>query len=402
MLFRTLLLELGTHVVALAGQNLVPFVSGPAAPEISRVRCPYGDVVQCSELDEDLLQQLLDPFAVHRGPLVSPVDRIVPTSFRRHAAETEERLESLVSGFITDSNDASAEFFDDPVKVREGRTARIGNMGIVRALPTKGRRTIGAWCLLDVMLPGDELDPDPLEIGPHPHTGLSTVTWLLEGEALHSDSLGTEQIIRPGQLNLMSAGSGVAHAELSGASGVRGIQMWVAQPDATRTASAGFEHHSDLPVADLKTGQATVFVGSLAGADSPARQDTPLLGADLTLGSGSITLPADPTFEYGIVPVDGRLVLNGAIVEEGWLGMITESTETLVIESEGPARAILIGGEPLGWPLSMWWNFVGRTKDEITDAWRDWQAGDTDRYPEFPSVLDRIDAPTPPWIRMVD
>ncbi len=304
-----------------------------------------------------------------------------------------------MSGFIRDDDLLPTEECDDLVEVREGRTARIGAMGIVRALPTKGRRTIGAWCLIDVMLPGDELDPDPLEIGPHPHIGLSTVTWILDGEALHSDSLGTEQLIRPGEVNLMTAGNGVAHAELGTGGGVLGIQMWIAQPESTRFGAPAFEHHRDLPVADLGSGTATVFVGSLAGETSPSRTDTALVGADLRLGRGSVTLEADPTFEYAIVPVDGRVALNGAVVDEGFLGMITAPTRVLRIEAEGPSRVLLIGGEPLGEPLTMWWNFVGRSKDEITAAWRDWQDGDTDRYPEFASVLDRIDAPTPPWIR---
>jgi redox-sensitive bicupin YhaK (pirin superfamily) len=304
-----------------------------------------------------------------------------------------------MSGFVQDEDVAPSDATCDVVEVREGRTARIGTMGIVRALPTKGRRTIGAWCLVDVMLPGDELEPDPLEIGPHPHIGLSTVTWLLEGEALHSDSLGTEQLIRPGQLNLMTAGNGVAHAELGTGGGVRGIQMWVAQPEATRFGAPAFEHIPEVPVADLGSGTATVFVGSLAGATSPARRDTPLVGADLTLGRGAITLEADPTYEYGVVPVDGNLKVNGAIVEEGYLAMVLEPTEALHIETDGDARALLIGGEPLGSRLYMWWNFVARTRDEVTEAWQDWQAGDTDRYPEFASVLDRIDAPPPPWMR---
>ncbi|MDJ0790350.1 MAG: pirin family protein [Acidimicrobiia bacterium] len=287
----------------------------------------------------------------------------------------------------------------DIVEVREGRTATIGTMGIVRALPTKGRRTIGAWCLVDVMLPGDELDPDPLEIGPHPHIGLSTVTWLLEGEALHSDSLGTEQLIRPGQLNLMTSGRGVAHAELGTGGGVHGIQMWVAQPEATRHGNPAFEHHAELPTADLGIGEATVFLGSLAGSTSRARTDTALVGADLRLGAGAVELAADPTFEYGIVPIDGRVMLNGAVVEPGYLGMITSPTELLRLEVEHGTRALLIGGEPLDSKLYMWWNFVARTRDEVDEAWRDWQDGDTDRYPEFRSVLDRIDAPAPPWVR---
>jgi redox-sensitive bicupin YhaK (pirin superfamily) len=304
-----------------------------------------------------------------------------------------------MSGFVDEEDVTPVEHCDDVVEVREGRSARIGSMGIVRALPTKGRRTVGGWCLLDVMLPGDELDPDPLEIGPHPHIGLSTVTWILEGEALHSDSLGTEQLIRPGELNLMTAGYGVAHAELGTGGGVRGIQMWVAQPESTRHGPPAFEHHAELPGIDLGDAEARVFVGTLGGAASPARIDSPLVGADVEMRGGSIVLDADPTFEYGVVPVDGRVRLNGAIVEEGFLGLITAPTRTLHVEATGHARFILIGGEPLEAPLTMWWNFVARSKDEITEAWRDWQAGDTDRYPEFRSVLDRIEAPTPPWVR---
>jgi len=302
-----------------------------------------------------------------------------------------------MSGPISASDD-NALPGDDLVEVREGRTATIGRMGIVRALPTKGRRTIGAWCLVDVMLPGDELEPDPLEIGPHPHIGLSTVTWLLEGEALHSDSLGTEQLIRPGQLNLMTSGGGVAHAELGTGKGVHGIQMWVAQPERTRHGAASFQHLADTPKSDLGAGEATVFVGSLEGATSPARTDTPLMGAELSLRPGTVELEADPTFEYGLVPIDGPVRLNGAIVEPGYLGLITSPTELLQLEAQGETRALLIGGEPLDEKLYMWWNFVARTRDEVTEAWRDWQAGDTDRYPEFASVLDRIDAPRPPWL----
>ena len=304
-----------------------------------------------------------------------------------------------MSGFVRDEDMTPTEALDDLVEVREGRATTIGAMGIVRALPTKGRRTIGGWCLLDVMLPGDELDPDPLEIGPHPHIGLSTVTWILEGEALHSDSLGTEQLIRPGQLNLMTAGNGVAHAELGTGGGVRGIQMWVAQPEVTRHGAAAFEHHGEVPSLDLGVAEATVFVGSLGGVASPARTDSPLVGADLRLRRGSFSVEADPSFEYGIVPVDGSVRFNGAIVEEGHLGMITSPTRTLHVEALGVARAILIGGAPVEAPLTMWWNFVARSKDEITEAWRDWQTGDTGRFPEFRSVLDRIDAPTPPWVR---
>src|SRR5207247_3440774 len=117
------------------------------------------------------------------------------------------------------------------IEVREGRSTQVGRMGVLRVLPTKGRRTVGPWCFVDLIRPEDVADPPPLEIGPHPHIGLATVTWLFKGSALHSDSLGTEQLIRPGQLNLMTAGHGIAHAELgveTASGGIIGAQMWLA------------------------------------------------------------------------------------------------------------------------------------------------------------------------------
>lgn len=285
------------------------------------------------------------------------------------------------------------------VEVREGRVASVGNLEVARILPTKGRRTVGAWCFADMMLPGDALEPDPMEIGPHPHIGLATVTWLLRGEAVHSDSLGTEQLIRPGQLNLMTSGHGVAHAELGLEPGVLGLQMWIAQPEGTRHGASAFEHHGTLPRHDLGIGEATVVLGSLDGVASPARTDTRLVGADLVLGEGEVTVAADPGFEYGLIPVEGRIKINDAVVEPGSLGLIPAGGETLHIEAYAAgARAMLIGGEPLGEPIQMWWNFVARDRDELTQAWRDWEAGDTDRFPEVRSVLDRIDAPRPMWV----
>ena len=287
----------------------------------------------------------------------------------------------------------------DTVEVREGRIANVGNLGVVRLLPTKGRRTVGAWCFVDMMLPGDALEPDPMEIGPHPHIGLATVTWLLRGEAVHTDSLGTEQLILSGQLNLMTSGHGVAHAELGLEPGVLGLQMWIAQPDETRHGESAFEHHGDLPVKDLGIGEATVILGNLDGTTSPARMDTRLVGADLSLEEGEVTIAADTGFEYGLIPVEGRIKINGAIVEPGYLGLIPPGGESLRLETESAGtRAMLIGGEPFGTRIQMWWNFVARSRDELTQAWRDWDRGDADRFPEFSSSLDRIEAPRPVWV----
>lgn len=283
------------------------------------------------------------------------------------------------------------------VEVRQGRSADVVGTHVTRILPTKGRRTIGGWCFVDLIIPPDAHDPDPLEIGPHPHIGLATVTWLFTGEALHSDSLGTEQVIRPGQLNLMTAGNGIAHAELSAGEGVQGAQMWIAQPEGTRHGAPAFEHHGELPVAELPGAVATMLVGSYASATSPARADTALIGMDMRLDNCLLELR--PEFEYGVVPIDNAVKVNEDIVEPGWLGLVEAGPDTLRLEgATKETRVMIIGGEPLGERIQMWWNFVARSKEEMADAWRAWQDHDTDRFADVPSRLARLDAPRPPWL----
>jgi redox-sensitive bicupin YhaK (pirin superfamily) len=305
-----------------------------------------------------------------------------------------------VSGPVEEKDVAGIDEALAGVEVREGRQASVGGMDIARVLPTKGRRTVGAWCFTDLIMPADGLDPDPMEVGPHPHIGLATVTWLLEGEAVHSDSLGSEQAIRPGQLNLMTAGHGIAHAELGAPAPLRGVQLWIAQPERTRHGASAFEHHPELPTVDLGTAEASVLVGTLAGATSPASTDTPLVGAELTLRRGLIRVPATASFEYAVVPLDGTVKVGEDIVEHGWVALVPPGAGALPIEAgDGGARCMLLGGEPLGEQVVMWWNFVGRSRDEITEAWRAWQDHDEDRFGPVASRLDRIDAPAPPWPR---
>jgi quercetin 2,3-dioxygenase len=306
-----------------------------------------------------------------------------------------------MSGPIDDRDAGRADLrLGRAVDVREGRAADIGGFHVVRVLPTKGRRTVAAWCFVDLMIPPDAHEPDPLEIGPHPHIGLATVTWLFQGEALHGDSLGTEQVIRPGQLNLMTAGHGIAHSELSTPVGVQGVQMWIAQPEETRHGDSSFEHHPDLPRVELGVADVTVFMGQLAGAVSPARADTALVGLDIEARPGAFDLAVRPTFEYGVVPLDGPVVVDGAVVEPGWLGLVEAGPDALRLEAGASgARFLVLGGEPLGEPVQMWWNFVGRSRDELTRAWQAWRDHDTDRFGPVPSRLERIEAPIPPWVR---
>lgn len=284
-------------------------------------------------------------------------------------------------------------------EVIAGRTARVGGLDIVRVLPTRGRRTVGAWCFVDLMGPDDAIRPDPMEVGPHPHIGLSTVTWLLDGEALHHDSLGTEQPLLPGQLNLMTAGNGIAHAELSRPDErFRGVQLWVAQPEETRFGDNGFEHHGELPEVDLGGGTGRLLVGELLGAVSPARADTPLLGLEVTGRDGIADVPLDPTFEHCVVPLDGDVAVGDDVAGLGDIVLLGAGREEVRVDALGGDRWLLLGGEPLGEDVRMWWNFVARSQDEISEAYEAWQARDTDRFGEVAAPIERIDAPRPPWL----
>lgn len=287
-------------------------------------------------------------------------------------------------------------------ELTEARKDMVGHLSVRRALPRRGRRTVGAWCFLDHMGPAQVTETSGLDVGPHPHIGLQTVTWLIEGEALHRDSLGSVQLIAPGELNLMTAGQGVAHSEEatgSYAGGLEGAQLWIAQPSATRNGPPAFEHHGELPTVGLAGGAtATVLVGDLDGTVSPARHDTPLVGAELAFAGGPATVTLRPEWEYAVVVLRGRLAVQGETaiggggVEPGHLAYLGTGRYSLTIEAPSGTRAMLIGGEPFPETLAMWWNFVARDKTEIASARAAWEAYD-DRFPAFASPLDRIPAP---------
>jgi redox-sensitive bicupin YhaK (pirin superfamily) len=288
------------------------------------------------------------------------------------------------------------------IEITPSRTAEVGGHRVRRALPGRRRRTVGAWCFADHAVPS----ASPLSVGPHPHIGLQTVTWLLAGEVRHTDSLGSDQVIRPGQLNLMTAGRGIAHAEQTVA-GHRGlnhaIQLWVAQPDATRGGAPAFEHHASLPRVELTTGTATVLVGTWAGAESPARHDTELVGVELTLGRGEAVVPLESSFEHAIVVLEGAVLVDGQRVEPGALAYLGVGRDELRIaateaDRDESTRTMLLGGEPFPEAVSMWWNYVARTHDEIDRANDDWRDG-SDRFGPVDSPLPIVPAPTPPWSR---
>jgi len=283
-----------------------------------------------------------------------------------------------------------------------GRDLALGGLTVTRVLPVKGRRLVGPWCFLDRFGPTTFTDPSPMDIGAHPHMGLQTVTWLLDGEALHRDSLGSEQVIAPGQLNLMTAGAGVAHAEEAPGSysgRLHGIELWVAQPEETRHGEAAFEHHAELPRADLGGATATVLIGELGDVASPARRDTQLVGVDVAVGSGlDVVVPVRRDFEHALVVLDGALTIGGTTLTPGHLGYLGRDRDEIPLHAEERTRALLLGGVPFPEPILMFWNFVARDRTEMEAAWRDWN-DDTGRFGRVTSSLSRIPSPDPYWLK---
>lgn len=297
------------------------------------------------------------------------------------------------------SEPSTAEPEPAEVEITPSRTAQVGRFRVRRALPRRSRRTVGAWCFVDHMGPGEVTEERGLDIGPHPHIGLQTVTWLVEGEVLHRDSLGSEQPIRPGQLNLMTAGHGVAHSEEATGSyrgTLEGVQLWVAQPSTTRDGDAAFEHHATLPRVELDGCSCTVLVGAFGDEVSPARRDTDHVGADLDARPGEHVLPLEPAFEYALVVVRGALDVDGQLLEPGHLGYLGTGRDELVVRTPDSTRALLLGGTPFPEPVLMWWNYVARTRDEITEAHRAW-LDDAGRFGEVRSPLPRMEVGAPPW-----
>ncbi len=273
-----------------------------------------------------------------------------------------------------------------------GRQAALGpDMVVHRLLPTRGLRTVGPWCFIDHFGPV-RVSADDFAVGPHPHIGLQTVTWLLAGEIVHGDSLGSRQPIRPGQLNLMTSGAGITHWEIpefTGQQTMHGLQMWVALPDSVRQSEPHFEHHADLPSMRRGDMRITVFMGRLEGLRSPATTWSPMVGAELRIpAGGAATLPVDPRFEHALVVAEGALQLDGQQLDAHVLHDLGRDRQQLDLRADVDTTALLLGGEPFPGPVLMWWNFVARTADEIERARSDWEAGrgfgDPTRFPGPP------------------
>ena len=254
----------------------------------------------------------------------------------------------------------------------------LGDLAISRALPVKDRRLVGPWCFLDRFGPLTFSEGKPMDVAPHPHIGLQTVTWLLDGEVLHDDSLGSESILRPGAVNVMTSGAGIAHAEQTPrehSGRLNGVQLWVALPDLHRNMSADFTHVPGVPIIDVAGGRARVFAGALMGERSSAPHYSDLLGADLQLHPrGTLDVPLAPAFEHAILVLEGDCALDGEPLEPRILYYLGTQRTVAALSSCDGGRVLLIGGPPFPETILMWWNFVARTPEEIAQARADWEA----------------------------
>jgi quercetin 2,3-dioxygenase len=282
------------------------------------------------------------------------------------------------------------------VDVIEARKAVIGDgTEVRRLLPARPLRTVGAWCFLDHYGPDDVAAGPGMQVPPHPHTGLQTASWLFDGLVLHRDSLGSEELIRPGELNLMTSGRAIAHSEESPEQRpplLHGVQLWIALPEERRFGDPGFAHHADLPAFTSADGaRVTVVAGEYRGERSPAEVYTPLVGLEVALPEGgTVTLPATEGFEYGVMAADGPASVACPAVTDapaqigvGTLAHLPAGVPSVTLTSAGPGRLFVVGGVPLRERLVMWWNFVGRSHEEIVAARDAWSRGEFGEVPGY-------------------
>jgi redox-sensitive bicupin YhaK (pirin superfamily) len=277
------------------------------------------------------------------------------------------------------------------------RARDIGGFEVRRALPAPRRQMVGPFIFLDQMGPADFVIGEGIDVRPHPHIGLSTLTYLHDGEIMHRDSLGTEIAIRPGAVNWMTAGRGIAHSERSGrdfrARGGRlgGLQMWVALRAHEEEREPAFIHHaeSDLPVVGDRGVTARIVAGSLFGATSPLAQVTDAVFADVQLAAGA-QVPLDADMEERAIYLSaGEIEIAGDVFAAGRL-LIFKPGDRITIRAREASRLAILGGPPMDGPRHIWWNFVSSRKDRIDAAKADWKAG---RFAHVPGETEFIPLP---------
>jgi redox-sensitive bicupin YhaK (pirin superfamily) len=272
---------------------------------------------------------------------------------------------------------------------------------VKRSIPHAKLKTIGAWCFIDHFGPTQQTDG--MVVAKHPHIGLQTVTWLIEGKVEHRDSLGSVQEILPGQVNIMTAGKGISHSELSqiGPENLHAVQLWVALPQQFSGIQPLFEHRADLPAIQLDGTKATVFAGDFGDSSAKMTIFSELVGLELDFeANANLNLPLRPDFEYGLLMIGGSVEVNGLPIAENDLLYIEVGASELNITTTTPAKAILVGGVPFGEKIVMWWNFVASSQKEITEAREQWNARDA-RFGDFEDQIGGwIPAPELPHVNL--
>ncbi|MCX6501418.1 MAG: pirin family protein [Microbacterium sp.] len=291
----------------------------------------------------------------------------------------------------------------------ESRDVPLGGlrgMEVHRALPQRDLPMVGAWGFLDRFGP----QTTRMRVEPHPHVGLQTVTWPLVGEMRHRDALGSDVLITRGQLNLMTSGAGISHSEYSLTEEpipLDALQLWVALPESRRHGPGAFEQHTALPIVELTAehgaaGDAVVVLGEFAGVSSPARAYTPIVGAEVHVPAGAtVRLPLHPEWEYALVGVAGQVsVADADAVDPLQLLYLGQGRDAVRVHSASGATLFLLGGEPFEDDIVMWWNFVGRSHDEIVTARDEWEAGSARFGHVIGHGAERVPAPPLPGVRL--
>ncbi|WP_151961631.1 pirin family protein [Acinetobacter bereziniae] len=280
------------------------------------------------------------------------------------------------------------------------RSAEIGRGTVIkRALPSRQKRMIGAWCFLDHAGPVTFPQGDGLDVGPHPHIGLQTFTWMIEGTMMHTDSIGSKQLIRPKQVNLMTAGYGISHTEVAPDTETRmhAAQLWIALPDDKINMAPQFDHYPVLPVVEKDNIEFTVLVGEFMNTVSPVQVHTELLGIDFFAKEQTKTrIPLNPKFEYGFMALEGDAIVNGHDLNSDNMVVLEPGISQIEVELPKGSRLLLIGGEPFESPILLWWNLVGRTQEDLKTATEQWINQDA-RFGTIPDYDGpRLEAPAFP------
>lgn len=272
-----------------------------------------------------------------------------------------------------------------------------------RALPSRQRRMVGPFVFFDQMGPTVLRAGTGLDVRPHPHIGLATVTYLFDGEIVHRDSLGTTQTIRPGEVNWMIAGRGIVHSERTAAdkrsaeSALFGIQTWIALPKAEEERAPSFRHHaaSELPLIDGEGKSLRLIAGSLYGARAPVATLSDMFYADVTLATNA-QLPVAADYEQrAIYVIRGRIDIDGSTFDVGQL-VVLRPQQSITARALAPAQVLLLGGAPMDGPRHVWWNFVSSSNERIEQAKADWRDG---RLGSVPGDMEFIPLPVAPAVQ---